>query len=163
MNLEVVSYDRDHHSEASVKVSSRCNSRKPVKTPPVFQVSPWSLGGYWGSWWTWSWCYVSRFHLSYKSLPGVYQNTCTKDEISSLKSDFTELNYVFPEFNSVLFGNHEGENIPSFQNNILLFLDGILFFHNWILIKLHLILMKLDFVLINLHFIMLKLKYLILI
>ena len=44
--LEDVSYDRDHHSEASVKVSSRCNSRKPVKTPPVFQVSPWSLGGY---------------------------------------------------------------------------------------------------------------------
>ena len=47
--LEDVSYDRDHHSEASVKVSSRSNIRNPVKTPPVLQVSSWSLGGHGGS------------------------------------------------------------------------------------------------------------------
>ena len=49
MNLEVVSFDRDHNSEASVKVSSRSNIRNPVKTPPVLQVSSWSLGGHGGS------------------------------------------------------------------------------------------------------------------
>ena len=47
--LEDVSYDRDHHSEASVKVSSRSNIRNPVKTPPVLQVSSWILGGFGGS------------------------------------------------------------------------------------------------------------------
>ena len=40
MNMEEVSYDRDHHSEASVKISSRSNITNPVKTPPVLQVSP---------------------------------------------------------------------------------------------------------------------------
>ena len=38
MNLEVVSYDRDHTSEASVKVSSRSNIRNPGKTPPDIKV-----------------------------------------------------------------------------------------------------------------------------
>ena len=42
MNLEVLSCDRDHTSEASAKVSSRSNSRT-----------------------------LSRLHLSSKSLPGV--------------------------------------------------------------------------------------------
>ena len=49
MNLELVSYDRDHDSEASVKVSSSSKIRNPVKTPPVLQVSSWSLGGCGGS------------------------------------------------------------------------------------------------------------------
>ena len=34
MNMEVVSYDRDHHSEASVKVSSRSNIIKSSKSLP---------------------------------------------------------------------------------------------------------------------------------
>ena len=51
MNLEVVSYDRDHPSEASVKVSSRSNIRNPVKTP-----------------------------LSSKSLPGVMKDMKVSDE-----------------------------------------------------------------------------------
>ena len=38
MNLEMVSDDRDHPTEAFVKVSSRSNIRNPVKTPPVLQV-----------------------------------------------------------------------------------------------------------------------------
>ena len=37
MNLEVVSDDGDHPSEAFVKFSSRFNIRKPVKTPPVLK------------------------------------------------------------------------------------------------------------------------------
>ena len=45
MNLEMLSYDRDHNSEASVKVSSRSKIRNPINTPPVLQVFPWSLGG----------------------------------------------------------------------------------------------------------------------
>ena len=49
INLEVVSDDRDHPSEASVKVSSRSIIRNTVKNPPVLQVSPWSLGGRGGS------------------------------------------------------------------------------------------------------------------
>ena len=102
MNMEVVTFDRDHHSEASVKVSSRCNSRNPVKTPPVLQVSPWSLGGCGGSWWTWRWCHMigiiiqkllwkfhqdataenlSRLHLSSKSLPGVLGDIEVPDEL----------------------------------------------------------------------------------
>ena len=89
MNLDVVSDDRDHPSEASVKVSWRSNNRNYVKTPPILQVSSWSLGGRGGSWWTWRWCHMigiilqkllwkfhqdptsetlSRLHLSSKSL-----------------------------------------------------------------------------------------------
>ena len=49
MNLEVVSDDRDHPSEASVKFSSRINIRNPVKNPPVLKVSSWILGGHVGS------------------------------------------------------------------------------------------------------------------
>ena len=91
MNLEVVSYDRDHTSEAFVKVSSRSNIRNPVKTSTVLQVTSWSLGGHWDSWWSWSWCQMirniiqklmwkfhldptsqtlSRLHLSSKYPPG---------------------------------------------------------------------------------------------
>ena len=39
MNLVVVSDDREHPLEASVKFSSRFNIRNPVKTPPVLHVS----------------------------------------------------------------------------------------------------------------------------
>ena len=39
MNLEVLSFDRDHTSEAFVKVSSRSKIRNLVKTPPVLQLS----------------------------------------------------------------------------------------------------------------------------
>ena len=49
MNLKVVSDDRDHPSEVSVKDSSRSNIRNPVKTPHVLQVSSRTLGGYGGS------------------------------------------------------------------------------------------------------------------
>ena len=38
MNLEVVSYDRDHPSEASVKVSSRSNIRNLVNKTCIFVV-----------------------------------------------------------------------------------------------------------------------------
>ena len=51
MNLEVVSYDRDNTSEASVKVSSRSNIRT-----------------------------LSRLHLSSKSLPGVLEELEIPDE-----------------------------------------------------------------------------------
>ena len=56
MKLEAVSYDKYHHSEASVIVpvdvevpEKLGKSRNPVKAPPVLQVSPWSLGGCGGS------------------------------------------------------------------------------------------------------------------
>ena len=92
MDLEMVSDGREHPSEVSVKVSSRSDIRNHVKTPPVLQVSSWSLGGHGHSWWTWRWCQMggnihqkclwkfhqdltsgtmSRLHLSSKSLPGV--------------------------------------------------------------------------------------------
>ena len=52
MKLEAVSYDKYHHSEASVIVpvdvevpEKLGNSRNPVKAPPVLQVSSWRLGG----------------------------------------------------------------------------------------------------------------------
>ena len=51
MNLEVESYDRDYHLEASVKVSSRSNIRN-----------------------------LSRLHLSSKSLPGVLDDVEVPDE-----------------------------------------------------------------------------------
>ena len=95
MNLEVVSEDRDHHSEASVKFSSRSNTRNPVKTPPILQFSSWILAGHGGSWWTLRWCQMigiilqkllrkfhqdltsgtlSRLHLSSKPLLGVLED-----------------------------------------------------------------------------------------
>ena len=40
MNLEVVSDDRDHPSEASVKVLSRSNIRNLVKTSLSFKFLP---------------------------------------------------------------------------------------------------------------------------
>ena len=39
MDLELVSYGRERPSEVSVKVSSRSDIRKHVKTPPVLKVS----------------------------------------------------------------------------------------------------------------------------
>ena len=101
INLEMGSYDRDHTSEAFVKVSSRSNIRNPVKTPPFLQVSPWSLGGCGVSWWTWRWCHMiriilqkllckfhpdptsqtlSRLYLSSKFLPGVLEDVEVPDE-----------------------------------------------------------------------------------
>ena len=70
MNLEMVSKDRDYPSEPSVKVSSRSIVRNCVKTPPILQVTSWSLGGHGGSWWTWRWCQRKgtihlNFHPSY--------------------------------------------------------------------------------------------------
>ena len=56
MDLEMVSYGREHPSKVSVKVSSKSDIRNHVKTPPVLQVFSWSLGGHWYSWWTWIWC-----------------------------------------------------------------------------------------------------------
>ena len=46
MDLEMVSDWREHSSEVSVKVSSRSDIRNHVKTPPVLQVTSWSLGGH---------------------------------------------------------------------------------------------------------------------
>ena len=46
-DLEVVLDDRYHPSEAFVEVTSLWFIRKPIKTPPVLQVSSWSLGGSW--------------------------------------------------------------------------------------------------------------------
>ena len=43
MNLEMVSDSREHSLEASVNFSSRLTIRNPVKTPPVLEVSSWSL------------------------------------------------------------------------------------------------------------------------
>ena len=69
--------------------------KKPVKTPPVLQVSSWSLGGQGCSWDTWRWCQkgcniprkvsckfdddwfrksLSRLLLSSKSPPGVLED-----------------------------------------------------------------------------------------
>ena len=55
MDLEMVSDWRVHQSEVSVKLLSRSDIRNHVKTPPFLQVSSWSLGGHWHSWWTWRW------------------------------------------------------------------------------------------------------------
>ena len=41
----MVSDERKHPREASLTVSWRLDSRNPLKTPPVLQVSSWSLGG----------------------------------------------------------------------------------------------------------------------
>ena len=53
MELEMV-LGNIHH--VSVKVSSWPDIRNHIKTPPVLQVSSWSLGGHGHSWWTWKWC-----------------------------------------------------------------------------------------------------------
>ena len=91
-HLVMVSDGREHSREASLKVSSRLDIRNPVKTPPVLQVSSWSLGGHGGSWRLFWWCQMldsivkmlswkfhqypstetsSRLTLSSKFLPGV--------------------------------------------------------------------------------------------
>ena len=46
MDLEMVSDGREHPSKVPLKVSSRSDIRNHVKTPPVLQVSSWSLGGH---------------------------------------------------------------------------------------------------------------------
>ena len=75
-NLEMVSDGREHISEVSVKVSLRSDIRNHVKTPPVLQVSSWSLGGHWHPWWTWSWCQM-RANIHQKLLWKFHQNlTC---------------------------------------------------------------------------------------
>ena len=45
MELEMVSDYPKYPREAILKVSPRSNIRKLVKTPPILQVSSWSLGG----------------------------------------------------------------------------------------------------------------------
>ena len=45
MELEMVSRNSRYPREVLLKVSSRSNIRKLVKTPPIFQVSSWSFGG----------------------------------------------------------------------------------------------------------------------
>ena len=45
MELEMVSDEREYPFEVPVKVSSQSDNRNHVKTPPVLQVSSWSLGG----------------------------------------------------------------------------------------------------------------------
>ena len=54
MELEMVSGYSKYPREALLKVSSRSNIRKLVKTTPIIKVSSWSLGGHGGSWWWWS-------------------------------------------------------------------------------------------------------------
>ena len=49
--LVMVSDGSEHPREASLKVSWSLDIRNPVKTPPVLQVSSWSLRGHGGSWW----------------------------------------------------------------------------------------------------------------
>ena len=93
--LDMLSGYSKYAWEASLIVSSRSNIRKLVKTPPILQVSSWSLGGQECSWWSWQWCQgthniprmlywkfhqdptsgsLSRLHLSSKSLPGVLED-----------------------------------------------------------------------------------------
>ena len=104
MHLVMVSDWREHPREASLKVSWRLDNRNPVKTPPVLQVSSWSLGGHGGSWRTWWWSQIkeniqeklpwkfhdvwtsetlSRLPLSSKSLPGVLEDMEVPDEEGS--------------------------------------------------------------------------------
>ena len=53
MELEMVSRYSIYPREALLKVSSRSNIRKFVKTPHILQVTYWSLGGKGCSWWSW--------------------------------------------------------------------------------------------------------------
>ena len=85
-----------------MKILWRSDIRNHFKTPPVIQVSSWSLGRHWHSRWTWRWCQIgdnininllwkfyqdlksgtiSRLHLSSKSLPGVLEDTEILDEL----------------------------------------------------------------------------------
>ena len=84
MDLEMVSDGREHPSEVSVKVSSRSDIRNHVKTPPVLQVSSWSLGGHGHSWWTWRWCQMGA-NIHQKLLWKFHQDpTC----FGCFKEDF---------------------------------------------------------------------------
>ena len=49
--LVMVSDGSEHPREASLKVSWSLDIKNLVKTPPVLQVSSWSLRGHGGSWW----------------------------------------------------------------------------------------------------------------
>ena len=104
MHLVMVSDGWEHPKEVSLKVSWILDIRKPVKTPPVLQVSSWSLGGRGGSWPTLWWSQMeaniqeklpwkvhevwtsetlSRLPLSSKSLPGVLEDMEVPDEEGS--------------------------------------------------------------------------------
>ena len=52
MELEMVSCHSKYPREALLKVSSRSNIWKLVKTPPILQVLSWSLAGQGSSWWS---------------------------------------------------------------------------------------------------------------
>ena len=53
MGLEMVSRNSIYPREVLLRVSSRSNIRKFVKTPAILQVTSWSLGGKGCSWWSW--------------------------------------------------------------------------------------------------------------
>ena len=79
MDLEMVSDEKEHPSEVSVKVSSRSDIRNHVKTPPVLQVSSWGLGGHGGSWCTWWWSQIKKNIL--EKLPWKFHEDWTSESL----------------------------------------------------------------------------------
>ena len=82
MYLVIVSDEREHPREASLKVSWRLDNRNPVKTPPVLHVSSWSLGGCGGSWRTWWWSQIEENIL--ENLPWKFHEDWTSESLSRL-------------------------------------------------------------------------------
>ena len=81
-HLVMVSDWREHPRKASLKVSWRLDMRKPVKTPPVLQVSSWGLGGHGGSWRTWWWSQIEKNIL--EKLPWKFHEDWTWKSLSRL-------------------------------------------------------------------------------
>ena len=71
MFFDLVSGDRVHPLETSVKVRSRSNIRNPVKTPHFLQVSSRSLGGHGGSRWSWCWWQMIRCIMEISSWSNI--------------------------------------------------------------------------------------------
>ena len=66
-------------SKVAVKISSKSNIRKPVKTLPVLQVHSWSLQGHGGSWWPWRWCHmtcINHLKLLWNFIQIQHQKAC---------------------------------------------------------------------------------------
>ena len=61
MTFWSLSYVRNYHIRALLKILSKSEHRKPIKNNPVLQVSSWSLGGHGGSWWCWIWYLKSEY------------------------------------------------------------------------------------------------------
>ena len=61
MTFWSLSYVRNYHIRAFLKILSKSEHRKPIKNNPVLQVSSWSLGGHGGSWWCWIWYLKSEY------------------------------------------------------------------------------------------------------